>query len=75
MKSVTLRSYLVNGAMSVISHVEKRDPRTKKEQWLKQLLERKSKKCVAVALANKTVRTAFALLAQGTEYKAEPLVA
>ncbi len=75
MKNVVLRSYLVNGAMSVINHVDRREPRTKKEKWLKQLLERKSKKCAAVALANKTVRTAFALLTQGTEYKAEPLVA
>ncbi len=75
MKNVALRSYLVNGAMSVINHVDKRNPRTKKEQWVKQLLERKSRKCAAIALANKTVRTAFALLTQGTEYKAEPLVA
>jgi len=74
-KNIALRSYLVNGAMSVINHVDKREPRTKKEKWLKQLLERKSKKCAAVALANKTVRTAFALLTQGTEYKAEPLLA
>ncbi|MCF6282495.1 MAG: IS110 family transposase [Candidatus Polarisedimenticolaceae bacterium] len=74
-KNVALRSYLVNGAMSVIHSISRREARTKKEQWLKQLLERKSKKCVAVALANKTVRTAFALLTQGTEYKAEPIVA
>ena len=47
MKNVALRSYLVNDAMSVISHVDKREPRTKKEKWLKQLLERKSKKCGA----------------------------
>jgi len=75
LKNIALRSYLVNGAMSVINHVDRREPRTKKEKWVKQLLERKSKKCVAVALANKTVRTAFALLTQGTEYKAEPLLA
>jgi len=75
MKNVALRSYLVNGAMSVIHAVNRREPRTKKEKWLKQLLEHKSKKCVAVALANKTVRTAFALLTQGTEYKAEPIEA
>ncbi|MCF6254260.1 MAG: IS110 family transposase [Thiomicrorhabdus sp.] len=74
-KNVALRSYLVNGAMSVINSVNRREARTKKEKWLKQLLERKSKKCVAVALANKTVRTAFALLTQGTEYKAEPIEA
>jgi len=74
-KNVSVRSYLVNGAMSVVNHVSQRKPRTKKEQWIKQLLERKSKKCVAVALANKTVRTAFALLTQGTQYRAEPLEA
>jgi len=73
-KNVAVRSYLVNGAMSVINHVAQREPKTRKEQWIKQLLERKSKKCVAVALANKTVRTAFAILTQGTRYKAEPLM-
>jgi transposase len=73
-KNIAVRSYLVNGAMSVINHVDRREPKTKKEQWIKQLLERKSKKCVAVALANKTVRTAFALLTKGTLYKAEPLM-
>lgn len=72
-KNVSLRSYLVNGAMSVVYHVGKREPKTKKEKWLKDLLERRSKKCAAVALANKTVRTAFAMLTQGTEYKAEPI--
>ncbi len=30
--------------------------------WLKQLIDRRGTKCAAVALANKTVRTAYALL-------------
>lgn len=72
-KNVSLRSYLVNGAMSVVYHVDKREARTKKEKWLKELLARRSKKCAAVALANKTVRTAYAMLTKGTEYKAIPL--
>lgn len=72
-KNVSLRSYLVNGAMSVVYHVDKREAKTKKEKWLKELLSRKSKKCAAVALANKTVRTAYSMLTKGTEYKAIPL--
>lgn len=69
-----LRSCLINGAMSMVILVEKRTPKTEKERWLQQLVLRRGRLCAAVALANKTVRTAFALLAQGTEYKAQPLV-
>ncbi len=73
-RNASLRSCLVNGSMSVIHHISKREPKTEKERWLKQIIERRGKLCAAVALANKTVRTAFALLTQGTEYKALPLV-
>jgi len=34
-KNVAVRSYLVNGAMSVINHADQREPKTKKEQWIK----------------------------------------
>ena len=61
--------------MAVVSHLDKRAPKTQKEFWLKGLIERKGKKCAAVAMANKTVRTAFAMITQGTEYKAELLAA
>lgn len=72
-KNSSLRSYLVSGAMSVVNQVSRREPKTVKEQWLKQLIERRGKRCAAVALANKTVRTAFAMLTQGTEYQPQPL--
>lgn len=57
-----LRSTLFQGALSVISMVVNRSARTNKEQWLKALIERRGKKVTAIALANKTVRTAYALL-------------
>ena len=74
-KNSALRSQLVAGATSAIQQILKREPVTKKEKWIQDLVERKGKKCAAVALANKTVRTAFAMLTQGTEYKAELLAA
>jgi len=62
-KNGAVRSYLVNGAMAAIRHALKREPKTKKDLWIHNLVDRRGKKCAAVALANKTVRTAFAMLA------------
>jgi len=66
-----LRQMLVVGAMAVIRHVERHGT---KRRWLIQLLARRAKKVAAVALANKTARTIWALMTNGERYR-EPTVA
>jgi len=70
-----VRSCLVSGAMATVQHLMRREAKTKKELWVQQVAERRGVRCAAVALANKTVRTAFAMLTNDTEYQAEALVA
>lgn len=65
-----LRSSLITGAHSVIQALEKRPPRNEKERWLQALIARRGKGRAAVALANKTVRTAWAMLHHNEPYKA-----
>ena len=70
-----LRSALYKGALAVVSKLEKRESRTQKDIWLKGLIARRGKKIAAIALANKTIRTAFALLKHDQDYKPQLLVA
>jgi transposase len=67
-----LRRILIVGAHSVLRRA-KEDPL--KYPWLTQLLARRPFKVVAVALANKMARTAWALLAHGGTYRAPELAA
>jgi transposase len=67
-----LRRILIVGAHSVLRCV-KENPL--KYPWLTQLLARRPFKVVAVALANKMARTAWALLAHGGTYRAPELAA
>ncbi|MFT5708864.1 MAG: transposase [Oceanospirillaceae bacterium] len=56
-----MRSQLVTGAFTYINHVSKRSARSQKGIWLQELIKIRGKKYAAVALANKTVHTAFHL--------------
>jgi transposase len=67
-----LRRILVVGAHAVLRRARQQP---QKYPWLTQLLARKPFKVVAVALANKMARTAWALLAKGGTYRAPALVA
>src|SRR6266566_309649 len=67
-----LRRILVVGAHSVLRRA-KQNP--EKYLWLTQLLARRPFKVVAVALANKMARMAWALLAHGGTYRAPVLAA
>lgn len=64
----TLRSVLVAGATAIIQQI--RQGRGKNASpWLLGLLERKSPKLVAIALANKHARIAWKLMVTGETYK------
>ena len=67
-----LRRILVVGAHAVLRYA-KQNP--EKYPWLTQLLARRPFKVVAVALANKMARIAWALLAKGGTYRAPALAA
>ncbi len=70
-----LRSNLIQGARAVINALKRRDPRNAKEVWLKQLIERRGEGRAAVALANKTIRLAWAMLHYGEDFKLHPNMA
>ena len=65
-----LRSVLIQGARSYVHKLK--EPRTSKDRWLMAVIERSGHGKAAVALANKNVRTAWAMLTQGTEYQRRP---
>ena len=73
-KNSMLRSQLVTGAFTYVNQVGRREAGSQKDKWLQALIQRRGKKCAAVALANKTVRTAFSLLNNDTEYKASKVI-
>jgi transposase len=65
-----LRRLLIVGATTVVQHARKHPD---KHPWLISLLARRPAKVVAVALANKMARIAWAVLAKGETYRAPAL--
>ena len=68
-----IRRLLIIGAMSVIQAAERRGG-APEGSWLARMLARKPKMLVAVALANKMARTAWAIMTKGEGYRV-PLAA
>ena len=66
-----LRSLLVHGARSVFHAARDKDDRL--SAWVKSIAERRHRNVAIVALANKTARMAWAMVANGTNY--EPMTA
>ena len=64
-----LRSSLIVGARSMVNALSRREPKNDKERWLKALIDRRGAGRAAVALANKTVRTAWAMLYYNAPYE------
>jgi transposase len=68
----TLRRLLIIGSSPVVLQASKRG--AAKGSWLEQMLVRKPRMLVTVALANKTARIVWALLSKSEDYRA-PVVA
>jgi len=65
-----LRRLLVNGATSVVRNARQHP---QKHPWIMRLLAKKPAKLVAIAVANKMARIAWAIMAKGGYYRAPEL--
>ena len=69
----TLRRLLIIGASAVVLQASKRG--APKEWWLEQMMARKPRMVVTVALAKKTARIVWAVLATNKDYRAPAVAA
>lgn len=67
-----LRRLLVAGATAVVQHARRHPNR---QPWITKLLARKPAKVVAIAVANKMARIAWAIMSKGGTYRAPALAA
>ena len=67
-----LRTLLIHGARAVIRQIERK---SNVQGWLGKLLGRRNKNVVAVALANKNARIAWALLAHDRNFRSDYVAA
>jgi transposase len=67
-----LRKLLVVGATSVVRRARTAD--TTAANWVRRLLERKPARLVTVAMANKTARIVWAVLARGETYRSPAVI-
>ena len=68
-----IRCLLVAGAVAVLRARAHADD-TRTAAWVRGLLARKPTKVVAVALANKNARIAWAVMARGEAYRSKPVI-
>lgn len=66
-----LRQILIVGAMAIVRYAERNGARP---PWLAHMLGRRKPKVAAVALANKTARTIWAMMISSERYR-EPIAA
>ena len=64
-----LRTLLIHGARSAIKAAK--DKEDSLSRWVQNLCNRRNKNIAAVALANKTMRMAWAMLKNGADYQAD----
>ncbi len=63
-----LKSSLLLGALAYISYLPE-EPSTLKQQWFLRLVARSGVKRACIALVNKNIRTAWAMLKSGSSYQ------
>ena len=70
---VYLRQLIIHGARSILRWVERKTDRI--SQWATALKVRRHKNIAIVAMANKMVRVAFAIMKKGETYRMDPATA